>query len=189
MSSPARALCSNPNTDALIREVFEKEYGFLLKVATKTLRNPEFSHDAVQNAFIRAWQARHQYNGTARARTWITRILINECFSMIRKRVRRTAGHEDPMEGLNLTSTTPSPEEQHYRTMRDRALLLATKALPVLLRDAIEMYLSEMEFRQTAAFKSAKHRAQIALRRSMCDKGYVRTQIVGVAEGPIAAEN
>jgi hypothetical protein len=66
MSSPARALCSSPNTDALIREVIEKEYVFLLKVATKKLRNPEFSHDAVRDAFICAWQARHQYEGTGK---------------------------------------------------------------------------------------------------------------------------
>jgi hypothetical protein len=78
----------------------------------------------------------------------MTKILINECFGMIRKQACRTAGHEDSIEGLNLTSTTPSPEEQHYRTMRDRELLLATRALPVLLRNAIEMYISEVEISQ-----------------------------------------
>jgi DNA-directed RNA polymerase specialized sigma24 family protein len=95
MSSPAA--CSKLNTDALIRQVFEKEYLFLVKVATKKLRNPEFSPDAVRNAFIRAWQSRHQYKGTARARAWITKILINECFGMMRKQAFRAIGHEDQL--------------------------------------------------------------------------------------------
>jgi RNA polymerase sigma factor (sigma-70 family) len=170
MTSPATI--SNPNTDELIREVFEKDYGFLLHVATRKLRNSELSRDAVQDAFLRAWQARHQYKGTARARTWITKILINQCFGMIRRQACRTTGHEDPIEGLSLASTTPGPEEQHYSSMREREFLLARRALPVTLRNAIESYVSDVKMTQTGAYKSAKHRAQIALRQSMRDRGY-----------------
>src|SRR5260370_39440253 len=98
MSSPA--IISNANTDELIREVFEKDYVFLLKVATRKLRNSELSRDAVQGAFLRAWQARHQYKGAARARTWITKILINQCFGMMRRQACRTTRYEDPSDGL-----------------------------------------------------------------------------------------
>jgi RNA polymerase sigma factor (sigma-70 family) len=170
MSSPAA--CSNLNTDALIREVFEKEYLFLVKVATRKLRNPELSRDAVQNAFIRAWQSRHQYKGTARAGTWITKILINECFGMMRKQACRTIGHEDPMDGLSVASTTPGPEELAYGSMRDRELLQAKRALPEILGNAIEVYLSGVKISHNGAYKSAKHRAQLVLRQSMRDKGY-----------------
>jgi RNA polymerase sigma factor (sigma-70 family) len=171
MSSPA--IISNPNTDELIRDVFEKDYGFLINVATRKLRNPELSRDAVQDAFLRAWQARHQYKGTARARTWITKILINQCFGMMRRQACRTIGHEEPIDqGLNLVSTTPGPEEQHYGSMREREFLLAKRALPDILRNAIETYVSGVKITQNGAYKSAKHRAQIALRDSMRDKGY-----------------
>jgi RNA polymerase sigma factor (sigma-70 family) len=170
MNSPAG--CPNPNADALIGEVFEKEYGFLLKVATRKLRNPEASRDAVQNAFVHAWQARHRYRGTAKARTWITKILINECFGMMRRQACRTAGYEDAIEGLSIVSTVPGPEEQHYNSMRDREFLLAKRALPEVLRNAIEVYLSDVKISHNSAYKSAKHRAQITLRQSMRDKGY-----------------
>ena len=170
MSSPA--MISNPNTDELIREVFEKDYGFLLNVATRKLRNSELSRDAVQDAFVRAWQARHQYKGTARARTWITKILINQCFGMMRRQACRTTGHEEPIDGLSLASATPGPEEQHYNSMRESEFLLARGALPKTLRNAIEAYMSGVTTNHNGAYKSAKHRAQIALRQSMRDKGY-----------------
>jgi RNA polymerase sigma factor (sigma-70 family) len=170
MSSPA--MISNPNTDELIREVFEKDYGFLLNVATRKLRNSELSRDAVQDAFLRAWQARHQYKGTARAQTWITKILINQCFGMMRRQACRTTGHEDPIDGLSLASATPGPEEQHYNSMRESEFLKARGALPEVLRNAIEAYMSGVKTNHNGAYKSAKHRAQVALRHSMRDKGY-----------------
>lgn len=170
MSNPA--MITNPNPDELIREVFEKDYGFLIHVANRKLQNSELSRDAVQDAFLRAWQARHQYKGTARARSWITKILINQCFGMMRRQACRTAGHEGPIDGLSLASTTPGPEEQHYSSMRESEFQLARRALPETLRNAIEAYVSDVKVTQTGAYKSAKHRAQIALRQSMRDKGY-----------------
>lgn len=170
MRSPA--ISSNCNTDELIREVFEKDYAFLLNIASRKLKDSELSRDAVQGAFLRAWQARHQYRGSARARTWVTRILINQCFGMMRRRACRTAGYEDPIENLSLASTIPDPEEQHYRSMRDREFLQAMRSLPETLRNALDAYLSGVGSTHHSARKSAKHRAQIALRQAMRDKGY-----------------
>jgi hypothetical protein len=57
-------------------------------------------------------------------------------------------------------------------SMREAEFLLAKRALPDILRDAIETYVSGVKISHNGACKPAKHRAQIAMRNSMRDKGY-----------------
>ena len=46
--------------------------------------------DAVQEALLRGWEKRNTLRNEAYFQTWLIRILINECYSILRRRKRET---------------------------------------------------------------------------------------------------
>lgn len=68
----------------------------LYRVAYGLLLNRTDCADAVQECLLRAWEKQHTLREEAFFRTWITRILINECYSMLRRRKRVLSLDEIP---------------------------------------------------------------------------------------------
>jgi len=58
----------------------------LYRVAYGLLLNRTDCADAVQEALLRAWEKRNTLRDESLFRTWLTRILINECYSLLRRR-------------------------------------------------------------------------------------------------------
>lgn len=58
----------------------------LYRVSWNMLGNNEDCADAVQEALTRAWQKRDSLRTLAAFRPWLTRILVNTCKDMIRRR-------------------------------------------------------------------------------------------------------
>lgn len=69
------------------RAVLEYE-STLYRVAKSMLGSEADCADAAQNALLRAWEKQHTLRDTAYFKTWLTRILINECRAMLRQRAR-----------------------------------------------------------------------------------------------------
>ena len=61
----------------------------LYRTANSILRNDHDSLDAVQNALTKAWARRNAVD-PPKFRAWLTRIVINECYSMRRRTKRET---------------------------------------------------------------------------------------------------
>lgn len=62
--------------------------GRLYRVAQGMLRNAQDRDDAVQEAVVKAWQNLDRLRDDAIFETWLTRILINECYNLLRLRSR-----------------------------------------------------------------------------------------------------
>ncbi len=60
--------------------------GMLYRVAYGILLNQSDCADAVQEALMRGWEKLHTLREEEYFRTWLTRILINQCYNMIRRR-------------------------------------------------------------------------------------------------------
>ena len=69
--------------------------GALYRVAYGLLLNRADCADAVQEALLRAWEKRASLREERYFETWLTRILINECYTTLRR--RRAAL---PLDGL-----------------------------------------------------------------------------------------
>jgi RNA polymerase sigma-70 factor, ECF subfamily len=70
--------------------------GRLLAAARRLLRNEEDARDAVQSAFIRAFQSLPRFREESRLSTWLYRILVNEALM----RLRSKKGKEESIEEL-----------------------------------------------------------------------------------------
>ncbi len=77
----------------------------LYRVARTILRNDEDCKDALQETILRAWESRHQLKDESLFGTWITRILINQCHTMLRKN-RKYLLQDDVEQG---SSNAPDP--------------------------------------------------------------------------------
>ncbi len=84
------------NKEQFTREVLgaEKKMYYLAK---SILGNDEDCADAIQNAILKAYSSLHSLKEEQYFKTWLTRILINECYSMIRKN-KVTVSYEEYME-------------------------------------------------------------------------------------------
>ena len=77
----------------------ERQSDMLFRVAYSLLRNPEDCRDALQETALRAWEKRSRLREQRYFATWVTRILINQCHDILRRR-RRTVPIEDAAEPM-----------------------------------------------------------------------------------------
>ncbi|MBQ8312830.1 MAG: sigma-70 family RNA polymerase sigma factor [Clostridia bacterium] len=97
----------------------------MYRIAWTLLRNDDDCRDAMQEAALRAWEKRYTLREEAYFATWLTRILINECHSIQRKRKRVVY-----LEEVAEPAVQP----------RDMTLSLALQALPEKLRLPLVMH-------------------------------------------------
>lgn len=67
----------------------------LFHLALSILRKEQDCSDAVQEAVVKAYANRHTLRNPAYFKTWIMRILINECYSLLRRQKRVVPMGED----------------------------------------------------------------------------------------------
>jgi RNA polymerase sigma-70 factor (ECF subfamily) len=61
----------------------------LYRLARATLRNDAEAEDALQDAYLKAYQALAQFRGDAALATWLARLVLNECLGRMRRDARR----------------------------------------------------------------------------------------------------
>ena len=130
------------------------------RVAISILRKQHDAEDAVQQALMKGWTSRKRiWKGSEQA--WMMRVVINECRTIQRHRMRTS-----PVEHL---PETPSD-------LPDMTLRAAIDALPETLRLPLLLkYMESMSEKEIAialslsvpAVKSRLHRARQALRNEL----------------------
>lgn len=83
--------------DFFVREI-ERHSGMMYRVAFTILRNDEDCRDAMQETALKAWEKRYGLREERYFATWMTRILINECYTIQRKRKRVLYAADTPEE-------------------------------------------------------------------------------------------
>lgn len=148
---------------AFIRAAQEELDG-LYRLSLSILRTPADAQDAVQQGMLRAWEKRAQVSDEEKLRAWLTRIVINECRNIQRKRMRVFPAADVPGR---------QEEESAEDGLREALGMLPEKLRTPLLLKYMEGF-SEREIAQAlgmtqAAVKSRLHRGRKALRAQMED--------------------
>ncbi|HKW59229.1 MAG TPA: sigma-70 family RNA polymerase sigma factor [Candidatus Dormibacteraeota bacterium] len=162
----------------------------------RMLGSPFDAEDAVQDAFVRAWRSRDQFEGRAAVRSWLYRIATNVCLDMLKSKERRTTPMDlgparEPVESslniptevswlepipLHLVAPERDPAEvavanESIRLAFVRALqhLPARQRAVLILRDVLDWQASEVaELLSTsvASVNSALQRARGTLAKA-----------------------
>lgn len=82
--------------ESAFEQLVRSTSGRLLAAARRLLRNEEDARDAVQSAFIRAFQSLGRFREESRLSTWLHRILVNEALMKLRSK----KGNEESIEDL-----------------------------------------------------------------------------------------
>ena len=116
--------------DAFIREVRNAET-MLYHISKSILKNDADCGDAVQETLLKVYEKLPMLKEEKFFRTWITRILINECKGILRKQ-KKVVPYEDYMDNDRLS------EENRYHH-----LYMAIMELPEDLRILVTLYYIE----------------------------------------------
>lgn len=142
-----------------LRTLMRRHNQMLYRTARSILKDDAEAEDAVQDAYLRAYQAMGDFRGEAKLSTWLVRIVVNEAIGRVRKRKRtaeiiRMDADLDPDResagGSDGDSAAGQPERSAMRAEARRMLEQSIDALPdafrtvFLLRAVEEMTVEEV---------------------------------------------
>jgi len=167
--------------DELVRRYDRK----LLRIAQNVTHSLEDAEEAVQEAFLKAYQRLNQFQASAKFSTWLVRIALNESFMKLRKRhgtLKQSINSDAYAESdtgkrsLDLADWAPSPEALYgaaeLRQILIQCLQRLTPTLKIVfvLRDIEEHSISEtseiLDLTETAV-KTRLFRARLQLREEL----------------------
>jgi len=139
--------------------LIERHYRFCLAKAYAYLRNHGDAEDESQNAFAKAWQYLHQFQGDGTFGGWISRIVSNECLMRIRERKgARMISVDERFESegsfrLEVIDQRALPEDSAGDGEVSHMLNREIARVPALLREALIM----RDLRQCSMHEIAAH--------------------------------
>jgi len=155
----------------------------LFRIAHSVTHNREDSQDAVQEAFLKAYQHLAEFRGDSQFSTWLIRITLNQSLMKLRKQ-RRTRefsldedfGTDEDVLPREVIDWAPNPEELYSVSELRNILLKAVEELRPILRAVFVLQdLEGLPTEQTAAVlnlsqsavKSRLWRARLQLRERL----------------------
>jgi RNA polymerase sigma-70 factor (ECF subfamily) len=177
----ARTLAGDRQAFALIMRRHNRR---LYRLARATLRDDAEAEDALQDAYVDAFRSLAQFRHDAALATWLSRLVLNQCFARRRRAMRRqnvipiqNAGLASDLENVADPACGPEGDamRDQTRTMLERELdaLPDEYRLAFVLREVEEMSVAEAAASldvPEATVRSRAFRARALLReRLACD--------------------
>src|ERR1700726_1678532 len=109
------------NGDLVSFEQLVKRYDRkLLRIAQSVTHNREDSQDAVQEAFLKAFQNLNQFREDSQFSTWLIRITVNQSLMKLRKRPIGGVSLDEDLQAeedalpLEIADWAPNPEQLYW---------------------------------------------------------------------------
>jgi len=174
--------CKNGDC-AAFEEIVKRYDRKLFRIAQYLVHNREDAEDAVQEAFLKAFQHLDQFREDAKFSTWLIRIVMNQSLMMLR---RRRSARQVSIDGdfqsddgnlpIEVADWAPNPEDR-YQTAQLREILRKTlqKLGPGLRIVFVLRDIEGLSLEQTAealglsvvAVKARSFRARLQLRERL----------------------
>jgi RNA polymerase sigma-70 factor, ECF subfamily len=163
----------------------ERHQRRLYRIALSYLRDADEALDAVQETFVKAFQAAARWNPDSEVGPWLTRIAVNHAIDRYRRGKRRLRTEtplttELPDHDRHLRAEEPSPERRVLGRELGERIGAALRSLPerqravFLLRHREEMTLEDIARTldlSLGTVKSSLHRAVHRLRQRLVGLG------------------
>lgn len=131
----------------------------LYRLARAMLRDAAEAEDALQDAYLAAYQSLAGFRGEASLGTWLSRVVANQCLARLRRQARRAnilpmvpLGEPEEQERAAMTDASPETPEHALGRTELRALLeRKLDALPEAFRTVFVMRcVEELSVEETA---------------------------------------
>ena len=158
--------------------IVERYHQDCSRYARRMLGNRQDAEDALQETFLHAYAALPRYRERDQFRSWLFRILVNQCRSLARERGRRGRRFVSDETRLHAASATSG---EGISEIRD-ALQVSLQELEPLLREAFLLkYGEELEYAEMAAVTGASVSALKMRVKRACDA--LRPKLEGMIRG------
>lgn len=123
-ADPALADGCRAKSISAFEQLYQTHGAKMKSIAYNLLGNTTDAEDAVQETFLKVFRGIEGFKGDSSFSTWVTRILINNCYDMRRRRMRRPELPEleegAGMEGMELPPA--SGHDHPLRLMIERSM-------------------------------------------------------------------
>jgi RNA polymerase sigma-70 factor (ECF subfamily) len=175
---------ASKNGDIAAFEQLVKRYDRkLLRIAQSVTHNREDSQDAVQEAFLKAYQHLAEFREDSQFSTWLIRITVNQSLTKLRK--QRTARElyldedfrsDGDILPIEVADWAPNPEQLYFASELRNILIKSLKDLRPMLQTVFVLRdIEGLSIRQTAVVLNQSHttvkarlwRARLQLREGL----------------------
>lgn len=150
-------------------DIFDRYGGLMRHTAYGIVQDRDSAEDAVQNALIQAWQHLPSLRETGALRSWLLRIVVNQCISFKRQIARSRMFLSQSFSEQETFLASQVADDAKGRKERDWDLAQAIEQLPakqqnvILLHYYQGMTLPEISRRLQISENTLKKRLQAAL--------------------------
>ncbi|HEX6554056.1 MAG TPA: RNA polymerase sigma factor [Ktedonobacteraceae bacterium] len=150
-------------------DIVNQYSSLMLRTANMIVGDRDTAEDVVQDALIQVWQHLPDLRDTAALRSWLMRIVVNQCISFKRRLARSTAFIRQSLADQETDMLARVADDNKGRMERDWDLAQAIKYLPVKQRTVIVLHyysgmtLAEMTRTLRTSENTLKKRIQAAL--------------------------
>lgn len=146
-------------TDAVFERIAREHGDALSRVAWGYAENAADHDDLVQDILVAIWRALPRFRGDASERTFVFRIAHNRgCTFRARRRPV-----EPMVDDAPIADPRPGPDADLDETRRRERLVVAVRALPVTLRQAVMLRLEGFSLADIAAAQATSE-ANVSVR-------------------------
>jgi RNA polymerase sigma-70 factor (ECF subfamily) len=139
----------------------------LFRIAQSVTHNTEDAQDAVQEAFMKAFQNLNQFREDSQFSTWLIRITVNQSLMKLRKQraIREVSLDEDfqadkEMLPMEVTDWAPNPEHLYLASeLRDILVKVLEELSPLLRTVFVLRDIEGLSIDQTAEVLNLSHPA------------------------------
>lgn len=163
----------------------------IFRLTLNITQNREDAEDAMQEAFLKAFEHLHEFQGNSRFYTWLVRIAVNQALMKLRKRRNKDVSLDQEIETeenfipREIEDWGPSPEERYTQEEMARILSEVIGELDPSFRLVFQLRdIDELSTEETAealgisvpAVKSRLLRARLKLRDKL-NRYFVRGMV------------
>ncbi|HXZ62272.1 MAG TPA: RNA polymerase sigma factor [Acidimicrobiales bacterium] len=137
--------------DDQLADWLREGYTDSFRTACLILGNRADAEEAVQDAYLRAWRFRDSLSGVSSIRPWLYRVVVNSCYS----KLRREVPHRDRRAGDGPLAQLPAPGADPEAGVEQSAVagtvVRALQRLPLSLRVPVVLrYYADLSERDIA---------------------------------------
>lgn len=155
------------------KRVYELFSGKMLNICRRYAKDSEHARDLMHDGFIKVFLNIGKFKGQSTLQTWITRVMINNSISAIRKEVRK--GIKVNLEDVQI----PEPDPQFFEMEADeeisaREVFEKVNELPLGYRTVFSMYVldgySHREIAEELDISEGTSKSQLAKAKKLLVK-------------------
>jgi RNA polymerase sigma-70 factor (ECF subfamily) len=159
---------ASKNGEVAAFEQLVKKYGRkLLRIAQSVTHNAEDAQDAVQEAFLKAYQKLSQFREESQFSTWLIRITVNQSLMKLRKQrsTKEVSLNDDfqaigDMVPMEVADWAPNPEQLYWASeLRDILRKTLEEMRPILRTVFVLRDIEGLSTDQTAEVLNLSHTA------------------------------